>query len=96
MSKATRIKLKKWHEAVRERDDWTCQYCVDRFGIEPAIGNLQSHHVGGRVGSLKLDIDNGIYLCYACHCEAHDHPKRFNDWFEEKYPARAKRIRELK
>ena len=80
--------MKAWHEAVKARDNETCQVC----GI---VGDLESHHVFGRLGALRTDIDNGIYLCQACHYIAHQNLKQFRKWWSETYPERAERLGHL-
>lgn len=30
-------------------------------------GKLDAHHLEGRTGSLKYDLENGMLLCFTCH-----------------------------
>jgi len=81
-------KLREWYISIRNRDGWTCQVCG-------AVGSFEAHHVFGRVGELRTDIDNGIYLCRTCHEIAHSNTVAFRAWWSEKYPARAERVAKL-
>lgn len=58
---------KLWRELVYERDDYTCQKCLER-GIE-----LNPHHIFNfsNKEELRFDVDNGITLCRKCHYEFH-------------------------
>jgi len=53
----------KWAKAVKQRDNYTCQIC-GRAGVV-----LHSHHLNSYDTFIeqRLDIDNGITLCYNCH-----------------------------
>lgn len=57
-----------WRKAVYERDNYTCQNC-GCIG-----GQLNAHHIKSfaRYPSLRLDVDNGVTLCSACHKLAHN------------------------
>jgi hypothetical protein len=59
---------KNWRTSVFERDNYTCQCCLDKKG-----GNLNAHHLDGYnwCKEKRLDIDNGITLCKDCHGEFH-------------------------
>jgi hypothetical protein len=54
--------LYKWSNEVKERDNWTCQYCGSHT-------NLQAHHILSVVQYPEriFDVGNGITLCYDCH-----------------------------
>ena len=58
---------KKWRELVFERDDWTCQKCLERGSF------LHAHHVEGfsENKDKRFDIDNGITFCKKCHYKFH-------------------------
>jgi len=57
-----------WREAVFKRDNWTCQKCKIRGGLE-----LHPHHVlnFSEYPKLMFIVDNGITLCKKCHKEFH-------------------------
>ena len=58
-----------WRDEVFKRDSFTCQACSDNRG-----GNLVAHHIlnYSEHKELRVDIDNGITLCNACHKNFHD------------------------
>ena len=58
---------KKFHKAVLERDNWTCQDCHNRGG------KLCVHHIKawGPYPELRYNPDNGITLCVSCHYDRH-------------------------
>lgn len=58
---------KEWRDAVFARDNFTCQHCKKQGG------KLNAHHIKPfkDYPELRLDIDNGITLCYDCHCAVH-------------------------
>lgn len=61
---------KRWKQAVRERDNYTCQRCgkYDRY--------IHTHHVAPRSQrpDLKREVSNGKCLCASCHTWVHLHP----------------------
>ena len=59
-----RLEYKQWRESVFERDDWTCQECKTRGGIE-----LNAHHIKPFAfhPELRFDVNNGQTLCVDCH-----------------------------
>lgn len=63
----SQIEYKQWREDVFERDKYTCQKC-NRVGR-----NLHAHHIHSfsKYPELRLEVDNGITLCQACHKEFH-------------------------
>lgn len=75
---------------VKMRDDYTCQWsgnkCMDPRGCH-------SHHVQSRSNfSLRWDLNNLLTLSYGSHRYVHGHPQQFMEWFEAKFPARARYI----
>lgn len=57
-----------WRKAVYERDNYTCQECGSKRG-------LNAHHVKQWVSypALRFDVNNGITLCEECHAKRHPH-----------------------
>jgi len=56
-----------WRKKVFERDDYTCQYCLERGG------RLHSHHIKSYKDFSKLRhiLNNGLTLCEKCHYKLH-------------------------
>ena len=54
---------KYWRSRVFERDKFQCQKC-GQVG-----GRLRAHHIQpfAEAKHLRMDVDNGITLCYGCH-----------------------------
>ena len=61
------MEYRDWRKAVYERDGYTCQICGKRGG------NLNAHHIKhfAQYPELRMDITNGITLCYDCHRAVH-------------------------
>jgi len=59
-----KLEYKLWRESVFKRDSFACQECGDSRG-----GNLNAHHIKqfAYFPELRLNVDNGITLCKACH-----------------------------
>jgi hypothetical protein len=53
-----------WREAVFEKDNYTCVWCLDKTG-----GNLEADHIKpfATHPDLRFAIDNGRTLCKDCH-----------------------------
>lgn len=51
-----------WRFIVLERDDYTCQKCLNK--LPPEI--LEVHHQS-KEKSLRLSVSNGQTLCISCH-----------------------------
>ena len=64
-------------DLVRERADWTCQYCGKHFPDRKGAGLHCSHFFGRRGASTRHCGDNCYALCYFCHqklgSNPHDH-----------------------
>lgn len=58
------IEYKVWANAVKKRDNYTCQICSKRNG-----GELHSDHIKpfSIYPELRFDINNGRTLCADCH-----------------------------
>lgn len=51
---------------IRERDDWTCQKCGNKY--EKGSRGLQNSHYFGRGRwTTRYDEDNCDALCHGCH-----------------------------
>ena len=59
----------RWREAVRERDDRTCQVCG-----ETAELSIIAHHKKSVTDYplLRFELDNGVTLCRSCHMAEHN------------------------
>ena len=89
MAKFKAKPFKKWLDTlartcVKERDDWTCQYCNKQTqGLD-----LQWHHIRYRtLNHLRWDLLNGISLCASCHRQWHQ-GALLQVWFEQNFKAR--------
>ena len=69
-------RLKEWRTKVFERDNFTCQHCLQK-------GYLHAHHIVpfSQDFSKAFDLDNGITLCVECHEKVHG---RFIGKFKQK------------
>jgi hypothetical protein len=61
-------KYKDWANEVKQRDNFTCLIC-NEYLKDGNIHNIQAHHLLAKetYPKLKLDIMNGITLCYYDH-----------------------------
>ncbi len=65
-------------EAVRERDDWTCNHCgiIDtnaQMGGRPSIMDC-SHIISRKYVSTRTYPDNALCICRGCHRKLGDNP----------------------
>ncbi len=74
------IEIKLWRKACFERDNFTCQKCMDSKG-----GNLRVHHINNFADfpELRTSIENGITLCCLCHNEFHKTFGRKNNTYKQ-------------
>jgi hypothetical protein len=92
---------KRWSAEVRARDGWSCRKC-GRYFPEGRRGGLDGHHIFTRGrGSTKLEVENGVALCFGDHMWAHANPLEFHEWIKaelgaEAYDALQQRSRVLK
>ena len=58
------VEYRLWREAVFALDNWTCQKCGERGGME-----LHAHHVKNfsTNPALRFDISNGVTFCEKDH-----------------------------
>jgi len=83
--------LAQWTKAIKERDNYTCQICL-RYLKDGPPQNCQAHHILDKVNfpHLRLDLMNGITLCYSNHkvgkYSAHLNPLFFAEWLKKNKP----------
>ena len=71
VKRTAKQKYKEWADAIKERDNWTCQVCgTYHKNSDPRA--IQSAHILSKENykELMLDENNGITLCFACHKNA--------------------------
>ena len=61
----------KWAREVKDRDGYKCQECG-------TTEDLEAHHIKSWADypNLRLDVNNGITLCHACHVKRHGYDYR--------------------
>jgi hypothetical protein len=75
--------------AVFLRDGQACVKCGATNGLAPSHVYPQ-----GRYPRMAWEMDNIKALCNACHMFWwHKHPLAAAEWFKEKYPERAEKLR---
>lgn len=80
---------KEWADAVKERDDWTCQ----KPGCGKKDFDNHAHHIAPRSQrpDLKYELSNGKTLCFEHHDWVHANPieaARLGLLSTEKYESR--------
>jgi 5-methylcytosine-specific restriction endonuclease McrA len=67
------IEYKEWRKQVFSRDEYTCALCGKK------ARKLAAHHIKkySKFPELKIDVNNGITLCWPCHSKV--------NWKEEDY-----------
>lgn len=62
-----RVDIGQWRDDVFLKDNYTCQKCLVRGGY------LNAHHLNSYASypTKRLDVSNGITLCYECHVDFH-------------------------
>lgn len=63
------LEYRNWRDAVFKRDRYTCRVCGQHGG------KLNAHHIKhfAQYPELRLEVMNGITLCYDCHHAVHRH-----------------------
>jgi len=71
------LEYAEWREQVLDRYDWACVVCG---GFGPI-----AHHLASFSDNLELrmDVDNGVAMCKACHVAFHDEYGRGNNTLEQ-------------
>lgn len=79
-------------DAVFKRDGYKCVRCGTTVGLSPSHVYPQ-----GRYPRMAWMMINIITLCWMkCHFNWwHKHPIEATEWFNEKYPGRAEKLKEL-
>lgn len=74
------IKYSKWRKSVFQRDNYTCQKCLDSSG-----GNLIAHHILNFFShpNLRFNVKNGRTLCNKCHNKFHKKYGYYNNTKEQ-------------
>lgn len=70
------LSYKQWRKEVFERDDYTCQFCLERGG------ELHADHIKpfSLFPELRLDVNNGRTLCEDCHKETDTYMHKINEY----------------
>ena len=73
-----------WRDTVKERDNYTCQWCGEKVSGRGA----HAAHVVPRSNGYRLrwNTRNGKCLCYKCHAGKWHEGGLGRQWFDEKYP----------
>jgi len=76
----TSARYAEWRKQVFERDDFTCQLCNERGG------KLAAHHIKpfAKHEELRLQVENGITLCWPCHASIKGKEGQYENQFAAK------------
>jgi hypothetical protein len=90
----TSLRVKKedviWAEAVKIRDDYTCQFpTCGTYYPEGHRQGIHAHHVfpKARAPRIRHTVLNGITLCFGHHMWAHSQVLDFHDWIRDRIGA---------
>ena len=64
--------------AIKNRDNWTCQMCGSKTGIQC------SHLISRRYHATRWLMGNAVAQCARCHLRSHMDPLMFDAWVEAK------------
>ena|SRR5210317_1120088 len=67
-------------DLIRERADWTCEYCGKEFPERKGAGLHCSHFFGRRGASTRHHGDNCFSLCFSCHQKMGESPHDHKSW----------------
>lgn len=72
-------KTKNWRKLVFERDNYTCQICLNKNGNGVSV-KLAAHHIKHWSKNIdkRWNLDNGITLCWNCHYKLHSFSYKLN------------------
>lgn len=64
-----------WAKSVYRRDEWRCQMCKSKGK------KLHAHHIYTYASfpEKRLELDNGITLCFECHYRLHSKSRKCKD-----------------
>lgn len=91
--------LEAWKLKVKERDNYTCQICKKYLKDNPH--NCHAHHILDKknYSQFKLDVNNGITLCYRDHkvgkLSPHLNALFFSDFLKLNFRDRYEYLQEL-
>ena len=77
---------------AKERDNYICQKCGKKVEGANAHGSHIYNEGAHRV--MAAEIENILCMCYYCHINWwHKSPVEAADWFKEKFPELAEKLR---
>ncbi len=69
-------------QAIRERDDYTCQLCgVHQNELSGKVKKMDSHHID--YNKDNCNTDNLVSLCRPCHTKTNHNREYWLDYFNE-------------